>query len=151
MEHQKKMATVYDVAEYVLNKFRSLTTMKLQKLVYYCQCWSLAWDEEPLFNEEFEAWANGPVCRELYNAHKGDFVVYEGKFSSYCTSYIFSDKQKETMESVINYYGNKDPQWLSELTHKEEPWREARQGVAQGEPSRNIIKKESMQEYYAGL
>ena len=31
--------------------------MKLQKLVYYSQAWSLIWDEKPLFEEEIEAWA----------------------------------------------------------------------------------------------
>ncbi len=42
--------------------------MKLQKLCYYCQAWYLAWNNEPLFDEEFEAWASGPVCKELYDA-----------------------------------------------------------------------------------
>lgn len=43
-----------------------MTTMKLEKLTYYCQAWSLAWDDVPLFDEEFEAWANGPVCPQLF-------------------------------------------------------------------------------------
>lgn len=145
------IATVFDVAEYVLDKFDSLSTMKLQKLVYYCQCWSLAWDDIPLFREEFEAWANGPVCRELYNEHKGEFIVEKGDFSNRCTLVKFNNSQEETMDSVINFYGMKDSQWLSELTHKEAPWRNARQGVALGEPSNKIITKESMREYYAGL
>lgn len=36
--------TVFDVAKYVLHRTGQLTTMKLEKLVYYCQAWSLAWD-----------------------------------------------------------------------------------------------------------
>ena len=64
------MVSVYDVAQYILGKIGPLTTMKLQKLLYYSQAWSLVWDDKPLFAEEFEAWANGPVCRELYNMHK---------------------------------------------------------------------------------
>lgn len=43
------MASVYDVAKYVLKKLGSMTTMKLQKEVYYCQAWSLGWDGKPLF------------------------------------------------------------------------------------------------------
>jgi uncharacterized phage-associated protein len=43
--------------------------MKLQKLVYYAQAWALVWDDEPIFDEEIEAWANGPVVRGLYEAH----------------------------------------------------------------------------------
>lgn len=28
----------------------------------YCQAWSLVWDDTPLFEEDFQAWTNGPVC-----------------------------------------------------------------------------------------
>ena len=45
------MATIYDVAKYILDKKGQLTTMKLQKLLYYTQAWTLAWDDKPLFDE----------------------------------------------------------------------------------------------------
>ena len=35
------MANVNDVAVYILEKSNTMSTMKLQKLVYYCQAWSL--------------------------------------------------------------------------------------------------------------
>lgn len=47
------MATVFDVACYILSKQGCMTTMKLEKLCYYAQAWSLVWDERPLFDEEF--------------------------------------------------------------------------------------------------
>ena len=55
------MATAHDVAAYILQKKGEMTAMKLQKLVYYSQAWSVVWDERPLFHEKIEAWANGPV------------------------------------------------------------------------------------------
>ena len=69
------MANVYDVAKYVLKKLGSMSTMKLQKEVYYCQAWSLGWDGKSLFDEDFQAWANGPVCPELFSRHKGLFWI----------------------------------------------------------------------------
>ena len=69
------MATALDVAAYILGKQGPLAAMKLQKLVYYCQAWSLVWDEKPLFQNKIEAWANGPVIRDLYEAHRGQFEV----------------------------------------------------------------------------
>lgn len=42
-----------------------MSTMKLQKLCYYAQAWSLVWDDEPLIEKDFEVWANGLVCREF--------------------------------------------------------------------------------------
>lgn len=144
------MATVLDVAKYILNHKGPMTAMKLEKLVYYCQAWSLGWDDIPLFDEDFQAWANGPVCPELFNFHQGLFTVDSNLFSN-IPNYEFSPDEIETMQAVLNYYGDKEPHWLSELTHLETPWKEARKGVHDGEPSRTIISKDSMQQYYGGL
>ena len=144
------MATVFDVDKYVLKQLGSITTMKLQKLVYYCQAWSLGWDGKPLFGENFEAWANGPVCPELFHKHQGMFVVDEKLFAE-LPDCKFSKDELETLKAVLDYYGDKDSQWLSELTHKEAPWKEARVGVPVGASCSNIISKESMQQYYGGL
>lgn len=144
------MANVLNVAAYIVDKIDNLTTMKLQKLVYYCQAWSLAWDDIPLFEEDFEAWANGPVCPELFEKHRGRFVIDKSFLSEY-KNCEFSEEQKNTMDLVLDFYGDREPHWLSELTHKEAPWRNARMGVAPGERCNNIITKENMREYYGGL
>ena len=75
MKGGNTMANVFDVAKYILEKKGTMSTMKLQKLCYYAQAWSLVWDDAPLFDEEFEAWANGPVCRELFFKTQGQFSV----------------------------------------------------------------------------
>lgn len=144
------MANVFDVAKYVLNHAGAMTTMKLEKLVYYCQAWSLAWDGIPLFNEDFEAWSNGPVCPELFASHKGKFWL-ENDYYDKNSNNIFSETQLETMNAVLDGYADKEPQWLSELTHKERPWRETRKDVKPGEFCNSVIPKELMQEYYEGL
>lgn len=125
-----------------------MTTMKLQKLVYYCQAWSLVWDEEPLFFEIIEAWANGPIVRELFNKHRNTFKISRlpaGRPTK------LSVTQKETVDSVLEYYGDRSSQWLSDLTHMEEPWKNARQGLAPGERGSNEITLASMAEYYSSL
>lgn len=145
------MATVFDVADYILNKKGSMTTMKLQKLCYYSQAWSLAWDEEPLFKEEFEAWANGPVCRELFDAHKGKFRLKKSFFSKLGNASNLTETQKATVNAVLDYYGDWEPQELSGLTHREKPWLDARKNVPFGENCEEIIQKEAMQQFYGGL
>ena len=57
------MATVFDVAKYILDRYGAMSAMKLQKLIFYCQAMSLVWDDVPLFENEFQAWVKGPVCR----------------------------------------------------------------------------------------
>ena len=145
-----KKATIFDIAKYILQKKGEMTTMKLQRLCYYAQVWSLAWNEVPLFDEDFEAWSNGPVCPQLFAKHKGTFLVNASLFKDR-EDYPFGESQIETLDSVIEYYGDREPWWLNELTHLEFPWKNARSGIPNGEPCSNIIEKESMQLYYAGL
>ena len=125
------MATVFDVARYILEKSGTMSTMKLQKLCYYSQAWSLVWDDVPLFNEEFEAWANDPVCKELFNATRGMFSV--SAKDEYGCSDNLTENQKNSIDIVLDYYGKHNAQWLSQLTHMEEPWLQARVNVPAGE------------------
>lgn len=142
------MANVFDVAKYILEKQGSMTTMKLQKLVYYSQAWSLVWDEKPIFEERIEAWASGPVVRELYEEHRGVFVITDlgkGNIDN------LEPEQKETIDAVLEAYGGKSAQWLADLTHMEKPWNDARQGIPIGQNCDNEITLASMSEYYSSL
>jgi len=144
------MATTsaHDVAAFILKESGPMTAMKLQKLVYYCQAWSLVWDEKPLFKEKIEAWANGPVVRALYEKHRGKFKVSSWSVGS---SSKLDATQRETVSSVLKFYGDKTSQWLSDLTHREKPWLEARKGLDDSERGNTEIKHSEMAEYYSGL
>jgi uncharacterized phage-associated protein len=142
------MASVFDVAAYILAKRGEMTAWKLQKLVYYSQAWSLVWDERPLFAERIEAWANGPVCPDLYAAHRGAFIV--ARIDRGDPSRLGGDAI-ETIDAVLDYYGNKSSQWLSDLTHREDPWRDARHGLADGERGGAEITKGALADYYGRL
>lgn len=144
------MASVLDVAAYILNKRGSMTAMKLQKLVYYAQVWSLVWDEEALFRSKIETWANGPVCPALYREHRGMFRVHKGTFVGANTR-AFTHDQRETMDIVLKHYGKRSSVWLSELTHLEKPWLDARKGLEPGERGSNEITRAAMAEYYESL
>jgi uncharacterized phage-associated protein len=141
------VASVIDVAEYILKQRGPMPAMKLQKLCYYSQAWSLVWDDRALFRDRIEAWANGPVAPSLYDKHRGEFTVETvggdpGKLS---------DAQRETINAVLGFYGERSSQWLSDLTHSEEPWRAARRGLAPGARGTEEITRASMAEYYGAL
>ncbi len=125
------MTNVFDIATFILSKQGPMPAMKLHKLVYYCQAWSLVWDEEPLFNEAIKAWTNGPVVPELYEVHKDKFKVEVTDMPG--NPEILNETQKEIVSIVLRDYGSKPSQWLSDLTHLESPWREARRGLSEGE------------------
>jgi uncharacterized phage-associated protein len=143
------MPSVHDVANYILHKKGRMSTWKLQKLVYYSQAWSLVWDDgEPLFGEPIEAWANGPVVSELYKVHRGDFAIEKWPKGDWAK---LSAAQRETIDAVLKYYGKHTGHWLSELTHREDPWRKARRGYEPRERGNREITLASMSEYYSSL
>lgn len=125
-----------------------MSTWRLQKLVYYSQAWHLVWEGESLFPEPIEAWANGPVVRALYNVHRGKFTISnwkEGRRSN------LTAKQRESVDAVLDFYGDKSGHWLSELTHQEAPWRNAREGLGPNERGRKRITHGALNEYYGQL
>ena len=139
---------VIDVAAYILQRTGSMTTMKLQKLVYYSQAWSLVWDEEPLFEENIEAWANGPVGRELFDYHRG---MYEISAMPIGNPRLLNQEQQETIDAVLEYYGDKSAQWLIELTHMEDPWKQARKGLPPLERGNRVMSLDTIADYYSSL
>lgn len=143
------MPTARDVAQYIRDQLGEISTIKLQKLVYYCKAWSLVWDEDPIFKENFEAWANGPVVPDLYKAHKGRFICPES-IENADTSRL-SQRQKENINIVLESYKDKSPQYLVALTHAEKPWMDARDGYEAGERCEEIIPTDAIAEYYSSL
>ncbi len=142
------MATVHDVAQYILDHAGDISTWKLQKLVYYSQAWHLVWADKPLFEETIEAWANGPVSPSLYEKHKGCFTVSNIQCGN---SELLTEDERETVDKVIAYYQQYNGQQLSDLTHAETPWMKAREGMAYNERGKVEITKESLAEYYGSL
>ena len=143
--------SAFDVACYVLLKLKDYcSTMKLHKILYYCQAWYLVWEEKPLFTQKIEAWANGPVIREIFNYHKGMYEISYDKFNIGNEDNL-SKLQKEDIDSVLDFYGKHSAQWLINQTHIETPWRNARKGLLPMERGNNEILLCDMQEYYSSL
>lgn len=139
------MTTVHDVAALILRETGTVTVMKLQKLAYYCQAWSLAALDRALFAERFEAWSNGPVSPDLYRAHRGQYDV-----SSWAQGNPDSidPAHRQLIKLVLSQYDKFDAHQLSQMTHGEPPWREARRGLSDTAPSKNVISHESMRDHY---
>jgi len=144
------MANVFDVARYITERTGAVSAMKLQKLMYYSQAWNLVWEEEPLFANDFQAWANGPVLPILYERHRGMFKVDAALFADADAGRL-TQKDRENVDKVLSFYGDKSAQWLSNLTHKEAPWLNARGDTPVGSPSDALITQAAIAEYYDSL
>lgn len=142
------MNSAHDVAKYIIKKLGRVSAMKLQKLVYYSQAWSLVWDERVLFRQRIEAWANGPVVPALYDEHRGQFELTQWSLGD---DKALDKDARETIDAVITYYGDKTAQQLSDLTHREQPWTDARKGLPDGVRGNTVISTASLAEYYGSL
>jgi len=143
--------SICDVSAFVLETKGRMTTMKLQKLCYYIQAWHLAENRKPLFSEDFEAWANGPVSKELYGIHRGKYAIGVLDFKDLGNSKNISKEIQDFILRIISIYEPLTADQLSSLTHEQYPWKNARKGIPEGVYSSNVIPKSSIEEYYASL
>ncbi len=140
------MHSVHDIAAYILQRRGTMTAMKLQKLVYYAQAWSLALRGRSLFREEIQAWAYGPVVYELFKQHRGQFAVAAWPFGD--PGRLRAD-EAAFVNAVVGHYGAFDGAELSELSHADGPWLDARTGLPQGTRCARAITREVMRSFYS--
>ncbi len=143
------MASVFDVAEYILSDLGYVSTMKLQKLAFYSQAYSLALTDKPLFDEDFQAWANGPVCPDLFASHRGLFIVGSGELRCEGRSENVDGRDRSIVQHILSTLGGLSGNELSELTHAEAPWKDARGNCPEGDRCDAVISKAAIKEYYS--
>ncbi|MBD2579043.1 type II toxin-antitoxin system antitoxin SocA domain-containing protein [Oscillatoria sp. FACHB-1406] len=119
-----------------------MTNMKVQKLLYYAQSLHLALYDEPLFNEEIQAWRYGPVCPPAYKFYR-DFEGNQLPIPTAIGEQLPKESQ-ELLEEVWEYFGGYHAYLLSDMTHLEFPWKKARKGLAPDAGSTEPILLEDM-------
>lgn len=120
------MTSVLDVAAYLLRQAEEdgtvVTHLKLQKLCYYAQGYSLALMSDPMFDEPIEAWEHGPVIRALWDTYKHyrrrpiPAAEHDVEIEPWRT---------RLLDETFRRYGWMTAWDLRNRTHDELPWREA--------------------------
>lgn len=151
------MTDIDDVADYIVLRLAAANEccnlLKLQKLLYYCQAWNLAFFNTPLFNGKFQAWVHGPVARRIYDRFSMEKSLYsqvgEADIRSAFNIKNIPDADKTHIDNVLEVYARYSGTQLEIMTHQEAPWQEARENVRPSERCEEEIKEESMRKYYA--
>lgn len=125
-----------------------LANLKLQKLLYYSQAWHLALHGRPLFDEDFQAWAHGPVLPSQYH-----------RFQTFGWRPITEDLQRPAvgadlnrhLTEIIEVFGAQTAVALELMTHRDRPWLEARGAIPMDQPSQAVIAKAAMRDFYRAL
>ena len=155
---------VNKITDLIASKFVSeqetspLSVLKLQKLLYYVEAWHVTLFDKKLFDEDFEAWVHGPVCKKVFMRFKYDrrkFIYSEVSLDDLdidaAGSIDHYDDVNTHIEHVLESYGKYTGAQLEDLTHQEPPWKNARGNLSPCEPCEEVITKESMREYYKTL
>lgn len=140
---------VVNVASYIVSlsasdrergRHYSLSNLKMQNLLYYCQGSYYRLYDEPLFKDDFEAWPYGPTIPKVF-AHfsrygQNDIPKDEGR------NYYLSTQEMEVVKKVWERFGKYYAHMLVDETHNEAPWKEA------FENGDKVISKESIKEFF---
>ena len=136
---------VEDIANFLLicseESGELMTNMKLQKMLYYQQGFHLAYFNEPLFDEDIEAWMYGPVVKCIYNKYKD--AGKNGILGERGTSFSFQERREASLFNEVNkVYGRFSAMGLMEMTHSEKPWKSV--------PTRegSVISKEAIRSFF---
>lgn len=146
---------IFKAANYFISKVDDesgevMTHLKLQKLTYYAQAWHLAIYDKKLFNENFEAWAHGPVNPRMFHYYKA-YGYNPIPFPETFDLNDYTEEEREFLDDIWNVYGKYDAKYLERLTHREKPWKEARGNLPEGARCDHVISEETMKEYYSEL
>ena len=140
------MLTAFDVAEFFLSPIdeeerESITHLKLQKLLYYAQGYSLALLGRPMFADKLENWQHGPVVASVYARYKS----YGSRSLPPACAELekFQDEELAVLHRVRREKGQYSAWKLRDDTHSETPWLSTRHGEE--------IGIETMRDYFCRI
>lgn len=127
-----------------------VTHMRLQKLLYHAQGWSLAARGRPLFDSPIEAWVHGPVVRSVYPMFRdhGDQPIPSCEARG---DIPLADDDKNFVRSIWEGYKGFSATRLRQMTHADPPYLHARGTLGPDERSDMPISNASMQEFFRTL
>ncbi|MDB9152239.1 Panacea domain-containing protein [Parabacteroides distasonis] len=145
------------VADWILSKVNksagdTLSPLKLQKLLYYCQAWHYTIFNKELFDEKIEAWAHGPVVPSQYKRFSYIMIYDAIDVDKINIEKVSLPKETEDLlNEVLGIYGEHSAAYLEQLTHRERPWKETRGELDSYMASNREIPLSLMKEYYTSV
>ena len=130
---------IQHVCDYIITRMegagKTLSVLTLQRLLYFAQGWHLAFYGGPFFEGRFQAWAQGPINREIYDRFASrplDSQVSAADLSKGFDVTSVSQEKSDHIRSVLAVYARCEDSSLDEIINKiineDAPWLEARTG-----------------------
>lgn len=128
-----------------------VSNLKLQKLLYFVQAYSLAEFDEPIFSQKIEAWEYGPVIPEVYQYFKiyGPNPIPENHYFSRIDQSersSLTSNAKTSVSEILKQLGSLDAFELVKISHEDgSPWHQ----VYNAKVSGIEISRQSIKDYYS--
>lgn len=148
------MAQIDQVADFIVRSLHEsgdeVSNMKLQKLLYFAQALYLAEFQKPLFDEEMQAWKDGPVSPAVYRRFR-EFTHRDIQESALGTPGGVDLEEARHIEMVLNTFGGFTARVLRTMSHKSDPWLGVWRDHARDDRCEETISKESMREFFVQI
>lgn len=135
------------ISKYVIRKCdelnRTISNLKLQKILYFVQAEFLVDTGKPCFFNDIEAWAFGPVVPEVYREYK---VYGSANIPVNRSEYLIDIPRidKDRIFGIVDECSRYSAAALVEITHHQTPWLEARKAGYN-----HSISNESIRKYFS--
>ena len=136
------------IANYIIgyehSQSRSISNLKLQKLLYFVQANFFRRLGIPCFSDKIEAWSFGPVVVNVYHAYK----YYGGLDITKLKDDVIVDisqEHKKIINEVLEKFSDTPVYELVDITHHQTPWIYAKRN-----PFDNEITNTSIQQFFCG-
>lgn len=158
MDIQKELQKIDSIVfgNYILKYYGPMSHLKLQKLLFYCDAYHLAYFDTELVSDKFEAWVHGPVSTKVFDSFKDKSVLYSDLY--FPNSSVDGDpdlefdklttSQKDFLKEVLSNLAKWNDLELEASSHNETPWKDARKGFSPGDICKKEISKETTKQYY---
>ena len=114
-----------DFVSYLIREYGVTSPLRIQKLLYFIFKDFYKSHNLILFEENFEAWINGPVVPEVYFSYRNYFLNQEEQefINTFeCIEDFLESKQLKMIDEVISKYVKYATYELVEMSHNEKAW-----------------------------
>ena len=146
-EERRKYMRPYnalEIAEYIIErcnqKHKSISNLKLQKILYFVQAQFIIDFGTPCFNNIMQAWNYGPVVLDVYLKYKGygntNIPSYGNK------RFNFEQDERQTLNTTIDRASEYAASQLVEIVCNQCPW------INAYKKANGIITSESIRKFF---
>lgn len=125
----KKTYSAKLIAKYIIyhekKAGRSVSNLKLQKLLYFVQAGFFAYNGEPCFEDKIHAWSFGPVVEDVYCKYR----IYGGssipEVPAENVEEEIDSKDRETINDILDFFGYSSNLDMMKVCFEQKPWKDA--------------------------